>query len=499
MKLKAHKLIDWYKGDHVHQYDPATEFVFSNFTCRSTRHFKGLEDYDGKIVFFGLQGVCRWLLIDLWNETFFKQPKEEVLAEMARDSFEALGRHLDLSHFGALHDLGYLPIRIKALPEGSRVKARVPMWTIQNTKKEFFWLVNYLETQLSAEQWKPITSATTAYEYYRLIDKYAKMTGVDNGFQRWQGHDFSMRGMSGVHDAVNSGAGHLTSFLGTDTYPASDYLREYYPRRDPKTGYGGSVVATEHSVMCMGGPGLNEIETFRRLITQTYPSGICSIVSDTWDFWKVITDYTLLLHREILSRDGKVVFRPDSGDPVKIICGDPDAPEGSPEHGGAVECLWNIFGGTYNEGSNGKRYRTLDSHVGLIYGDSITLERAAEILRRLEAKGFSSANIVFGIGSFTYQFVTRDTFGSAIKATFGIVDGGNRELYKDPKTDDGTKKSARGLIRIDRDFNGDYCLHDQQTWEAEARGHLETVFIDSRMQAEQSIDDVRLELHGEVF
>lgn len=153
-----------------------------------------------------------------------------------------------------------------------------------------------------------------------------------------------------------------------------------------------------------------------------------------------------------------MVFRPDSGDPVKIICGDPEAPLGTPENKGAVECLWDVFGGTLT--STG--HRLLDSHVGLIYGDSITLPRAQEILDRLEAKGFASGNIVFGIGSHTYQYVTRDTFGTAMKATWGKVDGEARILQKSPKTDSGMKFSARGLLRIERDDTGELVLFEKR-------------------------------------
>ena len=217
---------------------------------------------------------------------------------------------------------------------------------------------------------------------------------------------------------------------------------------------GGSVPATEHSVMCMGTKD-NEIGTFERLITELYPTGIVSIVSDTWDFWQVITEYLPQLKSRIVARDGKVVIRPDSGDPVKIIVGDKDAVPGSPEYKGAIECMWEVFGGTVTE----KGYKLLDSHIGLIYGDSITLQRQEAILGGLKEKGFASFNVVLGIGSFTYEYVTRDTYGFAMKATYGEVNGEPRNIFKDPKTDDGTKKIRKRLtgslrrkrnIRIER-------------------------------------------------
>jgi len=492
MKLRPFNATDFYKTGHVAQYPPGTELVYSNFTCRGDTHAAVLPDFDHKTVFFGLQGVIQWLLIDLWNREFFDRDKAEVVGEYERRLRESLGLDkVDVTHVEALHDLGYLPLRIKALPEGSRVDLRVPLLTIVNTDPRFFWLTNYVETQLSAELWKPITTATTAYEYRRLLDRYAAETGAPAAFVPWQGHDFSMRGQSGIHDASQSGAGHLLSFLGTDTISAIDYLEDYYGAGS--TFVGGSVPATEHSVMCMGGEE-GEDETFRRLLVDTYPAGIVSIVSDTWDFWSVITDLAADLAPEILVRDGKTVFRPDSGDPVKILVGDHEAPEGSPAYRGAVECLWDIFGGKVTA----EGYRTLDSHVGLIYGDSITLDRAQRILAGLKAKGFSSGNVVFGIGSFTYQYVTRDTFGTAVKATFGRVDGEDRELFKDPKTDNGVKKSARGLLRVEP-VDGGFVLHDRQTWEQEAQGALEVVFENGELIRRNSLAEIRERLHGGGF
>lgn len=258
---------------------------------------------------------------------------------------------------------------------------------------------------------------------------------------------------------------------------------EYYHGAD--TFLGGSVPATEHSVMCMGGMA-TEIETFSRLINDVYPKGIVSIVSDTWDFWKVLTVYALELKEDIMSREGKVVFRPDSGDPVKIICGDPNAEPGTPEFKGAVQCLWEVFGGTKTD--NG--FKVLDSHVGLIYGDSISLERAEAILEGLLVNGFASSNIVFGIGSYTYQYVTRDTLGTAIKATWGQVNGEGRELFKKPKTDNGMKNSACGLLRVERE-HGKFVLHDRQTREQEQKGLLTTVFEDGMIVKEYGIAEIR--------
>lgn len=519
---------DFYKTDHRRQYPEGTSVVYSNFTPRSARLAPVLPEYfDGKIVWFGLQAFIKDYLIDEWNRTFFNQPKEVAVAKYKRRLDTSLGKDsVPMDHIEALHDLGYLPIRIKSLPEGSRVNIGVPPLTIVNTHRGFFWLTNDLETVSSAELWKPSTTATIAFEYKKLVDYWARETGVDlmdPRFTMFQCHDFSFRGMSGRKDAAISGMGHLLSFAGSDNIPAIDAAENFYGADAENELIAASVPATEHSVMCMGTQE-NEIETFRRLISDLYPTGIISIVSDTWDFWRVITEYVPTLKDEILARgyaaDGmppKVVLRPDSGDPVKIITGynaneyqeidgryyerltweDGDEVTGNElslaEIKGAVECLWETFGGTTND----KGYMTLDSHIGLIYGDSITLERAEKILKRLARKGFASNNIVFGVGSYTYQYITRDSFGWAMKATYGVVNGEPRVIQKDPATDSGAKKSARGLLRVDK-VGKDYVLHEDVDALNESAGELVTVFKDGKLVRELTFADIRLQLNASI-
>lgn len=483
MKTIPILLKDGYKVGHKFQYPEGTSLVYSNLTPR--------KSYGGEaegIIFFGLQYFIKEYLQSQFNDNFFKQPKEKVLNHYKRRIDNYLGKDsITYDHIEKLHDLGYLPVEIKAVPEGSFVPMKVPVLTIKNTIPEFFWLTNMLETLMSAILWKPSTSATTSFQYYKQFTKYAKETvGSDTGFVTWQGHDFSFRGMSGVEDAVISGAGHLLSFTGTDTIPAIDFLESYYGANCEKELIGGSVPATEHSVMCMGTKD-SEIETFKRLINNTYPNGIVSIVSDTWDFWQVITEFLPKLKKDILARNGKVVIRPDSGDPIKIICGDPDAPMGTPEYKGAIECMWETFGGTITE----KGFKLLDSHVGLIYGDSITPGRQKAILEFLKLKGFASYNVVLGIGSYTYEYVTRDTFGFAVKATYGEVNGEGRPIFKSPKTDDGTKKSAKGLLCLIRDIKGNLILKDECNWKEESQGELVTVFKDGKLMVDQSLSQIR--------
>jgi len=296
--------------------------------------------------------------------------------------------------------------------------------------------------------------------------------------------------MSSVESAINSGMGHLLSFTGTDTIPAIDGLERYYNADADKELIGGSVPATEHSVMCSGEKD-DEIGTFRRLITEIYPHETVSIVSDTWDLWKVLTEYLPKLKDEIMARNGKVVIRPDSGNPVDIICGDLNAEPGTPAHKGVVELLWDVFGGTRTE----QGYKMLDEHIGAIYGDSITRDRATQICERLMNKGFAS-QVVFGIGSYTYQYNTRDTFGTAVKSTWVQIKGKGVSIFKDPITDSGMKKSAKGLLCVRQSDDGEYLLEQDVSEDVEATGMLRTVFLDGQLVEDDSLANIRGRLKG---
>lgn len=527
---------DGYKTGHHMMYPEGTSLVYSNFTPRSDKHApKGVEK--GYIISFGQQMVMRQIK-EMFDKYFFKRReirerqqqygwseektieyvKGKVLEEIKEEYSLYLNTNYDVSHIDALWELGYLPIKVKTLPEGTRVPIGVPVLTIRSTKSEFYWLTNFLETLISNLLWKPMTSATIAYNYKKNLLSWAEKTDEENvGFVEFQGHDFSMRGMDSIDATISSGLGHATSFKGSDSLPVIHGARKYY---DEKEFVVGSVNATEHSVMCAGTKG-DEIGTFRYLMQQ-FPTGILSIVSDTWDLWKVITEYLPILKDEILAREGKIVIRPDSGDPVDIICGTSftkmgeyvgkgtefyisEEIDGTPQAKGVIELLWNIFGGTVND----QGYKVLDPHIGAIYGDSITLERAEEICKRLEAKGFASTNIVLGIGSFTYQYNTRDTFGFAMKATYveithnesngyplsegePYVEG--REIFKDPITDDGTKKSAKGLLSVGINKNGDYYLEDQVSWSGEEASLLQTIFEDGKLYNQTTLTDIRKRL-----
>ncbi len=520
MNIKPELAYDGYKCDHRRQYPDNSLMVFSNMTARGSR-VKGVN----KVIFFGLQAFIKKHLIQDWNDNFFSKPVEEVVKRYKRRLTNYLGpNEIGDQHIRDLHALGKLPLAIWALPEGSNVDLRVPMFVMYNTDDRFYWLTNAIETIISASLWGPCTSATTALQYRKLLQEWAYNTNsAMEGFVPFQGHDFSFRGHFGYEAAVMSGAGHLLSFTGTDTVPAIDFMEEFYNADSDKEMVGASVSATEHSVMCMGGDQ-NEVETFKRLINQIYPTGIVSIVSDTWDFWNVVDPVNGIckqLKDDIMARKGKVVIRPDSGDPVKIVTGYRDdelekvknVQTGEVkllvketqniitenERKGMIECLWEIFGGTKSK----EGYKQLDEHIGAIYGDSITLERAEQICKRLAAKGFASTNLVYGIGSFTYQgavtpdaIVTRDTYGFAVKSTYGEVkdENGNRkavEIFKDPKTDDGLKKSAKGLTAVYNNYDDSFRLKDQATWDEVKNCAFVKVFEDGQITKEWTLQEIR--------
>lgn len=471
--------LDSYKLGHINFYPKGVSEVYSNLTPRSVKYFNVPQSFkDDKIVWFGGQAAVKHI-VQMFNENFFNiMYIDRTLEEYSETVSAFTGSKYDTTHLKELWELGYLPLEIKQLPEGSLVPTKVPVMTIRNTNPKFYWLTNWLETWLSNETWHQATSATIAYQYRKIGNYWYDKTGANKSFLDFAFHDFSLRGQTSMESGIKSGAGHLTSFLGSDTVPSVPYIKHYY-------GCDGliacSVPATEHSIQTAFVE--NDYEYIKHMITEAVPSGIVSIVSDGYDYFNVLTNIIPSLKQEILSRPvnefglSRVVIRPDSGDPVRIICGeniksicDSDSfeyfkeftqnflvdevqsttPHGeigegevteifkwkfngkyykvtvsidwnrydkqyyyvdgsnlvsideivlSPEQKGSIEILWDIFGGTINE----KGYKVLDSHIGLIYGDSITMERANEIFKRLEEKGFSADNVVFGVGSATYQ------------------------------------------------------------------------------------------------
>jgi len=528
--------VDFYKVSHKHMYPRGMTKMYSNLTPRSAKHFRFKSaDFDNRVVVFGTQALINQLA-NHWQTNFFNKPIEPLVAEYKSVLLNCLGvSDPDVQWCYDLHNLGYLPILIKALPEGSRSPIGVPVLTIANTHDNFAWLVNYLETYLSTNIWKPITMATNSYEYKRILAKYNALTADTTDFMPWQVHDFAARGLGSSHEWAINCIAHLTSFSGTDTVQAILGAQHYY---GADLTCGGSVPATEHSVMTINISTSNhddkllaEQTYLHKLLTDLYPTGILSVVCDSYDFWGVIEHNLPALKDVIMYRDGKLVIRPDSGNPIDVICGvsvnqsfnydleeaipllymgttyfecnsgtykvktivnDEDEYESSytkiteVEARGLLQSLWDIFGGTLND----KGYKVLDSHIGLIYGDAITADVYESILSRMESMGFSSDNLVIGKGAVGDQLITRDTFGFAIKATHCVVNGQSIEVSKEPKTD-AKKKSAKGLLHVTPDFQ----LIDQCTPEQEATGLLEPIFHNSEVLSNTTLEEIRQKLN----
>lgn len=559
-------MTDGYKIAHKHMLALGTVLLYGTWIPRKVKYMpKGID----KIVSFGQQLVWQWLH-DQFEEHFFNKPWEE-LSQFVTDMTAYLGLPYNGDHFKELHDLGYLPVRVKALPEGLETPANIPHMTFVNTVDGFGWLTLYLETIISAAAWKSSTSATLALKYRRNVEEWVMKTDPENAFLKpFLCHDFSARGMS-PWDMITSGLGHSLSFRGSDTLSVIPASRGYYGVKGDEMPI-NSVNASEHSVTTTGiflydkmlkaGNLNHEIDKYYSFDIDCegsvdkpdylaiaewlnlrdwlirFPSGILSYVADTFDLWKLINYILPRLKTEIMVRDGKLVIRPDSGKPVDIICGH-QIPElertryawntvgqrgfikeyglyykaiinnigqtwelttPSPEQLGVIQLLWNIFGGTVNK----QGCKVLDPHIGCIYGDAINLDRQIQIYERLFEKKYAATNIVLGIGSFTYQYNSRDSLGFAAKGAYFEVDVSTEfnkrnnqqtrqpyNIYKDPITDNGTKKSLKGLIRVNEDFT----IKEECTWEEENGGLLQVIYEDGKFYNHQTLEEIRTRIN----
>ena len=539
--VNAVLMSDSYKNSHYGFSPKGLTEIYSNGTPRFDYYFKEkYPEFEGKYVQFGHQYMVR--MIHSMYETFFKTEKSEAIKQIS----DVLGPYLNETNYERhkkLHSLGYLPVEFRALEEGSLVNIGVPSFTIRNTHPDFSWMTNYLETIISCELWKPMTVATVARQFHLLSKKYSDKTCDSDVHLNFQNHDFSFRGQGSLLSDAICGAAFLTHSIGTDNIPAIPFVNEFYNGKESGL-IGLSVPASEHATNCVA-INLNdsldlksgEDEFLKQVLTEYYPTGLVSYVADTYDYWGFLTEIIPDNKDLITSRDGKLVVRPDSGDPIRIVCGytiteveqyniDDYFKEviangllGSIEciktrdgkyysfkpkidaHGefnynckeiqeyeakGSIDCLWSIFGGTVNS----KGYKELDQHIGLIYGDGITYHRASEIFKRLEDKGFASNNIVYGIGSYSLNLLSRDDLGFAIKATHAIVDGKNIPICKNPKTDS-TKKSAKGYLKVKK-VNDDFVLTDNVTLEESClNSDLKLIFKDGEFFNETSLKQIR--------
>lgn len=495
MKLNSMFLADGYKTSHFEMYQDGTEVVYSNFTPRSNKYAP--KGNNGKVLNFGHQYAIRFI-VEHFNENFFGLDKNTVLSDTKANFSSYLGTEYDTTHIEELYDLGHLPLEIRSLDEGTESAIKVPVLFLYNTDTRFAWVTNYIETILSNLLWQPLTTATNVLLMKRIVKDAVLKTDKENvGAVDFMLHDFSMRGLTGLDAAIGSGLAFASVSKGSDSLPVIKASQHYYDETSTPVF---SVRASEHSQMTAGGIE-GEFEIYKNLLTK-FPNGIMSLVSDSFDLWRVLTDYLPKLKDLIMSREGKLVIRPDSGNPVDIICG--TTPHLSTkvyddnrqnQHKGAIELLWDVFGGTINE----QGYKVLDSHIGLIYGEAINQDNIKEIFSRLEKKGFAATNCVFGQGSFSMQMVTRDTWGMALKCIAQQRNGKLIEIFKNPKTDDGTKKSAKGLTVVYKDAKGEYYLKDQASLEEvlSKENQLKVRFKDGKYYNQVTLTEIRNRINDE--
>ena len=478
---------DSYKQCHPKMYPDNQEYLVSYLTPRKAMN----KDFP-KMVVYGVQPF----IIDMMDafDDFFSADLDWVMY----DYDHYIDAHLGLGNVARdriveLHELGYLPLEIRALPEGTVVDMGVPIVEMRNTHPRFAWLVQWVECLLQTEVWPMCAYATVGYEYHKVAEKwYSKTAPGANPFMAMA--DFGFRGMSCLEDATRCSASWLLSFNKTSTIPALPYLDDYYSADCAKNGIGIGAVSTEHSVMAANfAIDGDEISFVKRMLTEIYPNTSFSMVSDTYDYWNMVDNIIPACKEEILAHNGKLLIRPDSGDMVEITIN-------------TIEKLWDTFGGTVNEAG----YKVLDPHIGLIYGDGCTLNKVAEIYKLLAMMGFASTNVVFGVGAFcfhalfspdnTFTVLTRDTWGMAMKATWGMFGGKEVPIYKDPKTDNGLKKSQKGCCAIEYDVSGERftCRDGFHEWVSDDDTLLLTVFEDGAMPKEQTFQEIRARLYPEV-
>lgn len=462
---------DVYKMGHMEQYPEGTQEVYSYLTTRNDKEFN-------KTVFFGLQYYLKQYLTTRLTPEMgeeFLAYRKAILGSNSKQVEEKIR---------ALCALGYFPLEIKSVEEGMVMDTHNVLMTLRNTHKDFPWVVGFVESML-LKLWYPITVASCCHKYRMLVDKFFSLTvDKDMDFLRdFTVHDFGYRGDSSEEGAGLSGVAHLLSFLGSDTVPAFPFAVQYYNASITEPVM-YSVPASEHSVMCAFGRE-DELSAFHNMLN-LYPSGLVSIVSDTFNIYTVLTEFAEKLKDKIMARNGKTVFRPDSGNPEYIICGDPNAPEGSNEWLGAIRLLDKTFGHTVNE----KGYKVLDSHVGLIYGDGMYYQRYEKTLERLMDMGYAACNLVIGVGGILRNW-TRDTLGFAIKATRVIVGNTPVEIEKDPITDH-RKKSHKGLLALQWDDEHKKVMTVDECSELEEKKSLlKVVFSNGVIMKQYTLREIR--------
>ncbi|MGO4262385.1 nicotinate phosphoribosyltransferase [Lysobacter sp. TAB13] len=402
---------DSYKASHWLQYPPGTDATFFYVESRG-----GVHD---RTVFFGLQAILK---------EYLAKPVTHADIIEARDLFAAHGEPFNEAGWRYIvdHHGGLMPIRIRAVPEGTVVPTHQALVTIESTDPNAYWVPSYLETLL-LRLWYPVTVATISWHAKQTIRQFLERTSDDpEGQLPFKLHDFGARGVSSTESAAFGGAAHLVNFLGTDTVSGLLLARRYY--HEPMAGF--SIPAAEHSTITSWGRE-HEVDAYRNMLTQFgKPGAIVAVVSDSYDIFHAIREHWgKTLRDEVIASGATLVVRPDSGDPVDVVhqC---------------VTMLDEAFGHTVNS----KGYKVLN-HVRVIQGDGINPTSIRAILERITSYGYATDNLAFGMGGALLQRLDRDTQKFALKCSAARVNGEWIDVYKDPITDKG-KSSKRGRMTL---------------------------------------------------
>lgn len=443
---------DSYKVTHAKIYPKGTEKVYSYFESRKGAKYEST-------VFFGLQYILkRFLEGQVVTEEIIKKAKKRINAHLYDGAFNEKGwRYILEKHNGKL------PIRIYAVSEGSVIPTDNVLMVIENTDPECYWLTNYLETLLT-HVWAPSTVATISYFVKKNMKKYLEKTSDNMEVLMFALHDFGERGVSSMESAGIEGAGHLINFMGTDTMPALDVIMDYY-NTEEMPGY--SVNASEHSIMCSLGVD-GEMDVFGNMLDE-YPTGILSVVIDSYDYRKFIDNAYKLYGDKILSRDGKVVFRPDSGEPNEVI----------------IE-VYNMLKERFGYSINSKGYEVLNPKVGTLWGDGIDAIGIDSMLSIIEARKISTENVVFGMGGGLLQKINRDTQRFAFKSSYQERDSVGHDIFKCPL--DRSKMSKKGRLKLIKDASGKFSTIPEN---AAGENLLELVFENGKLLREITFEQVR--------
>ena len=408
---------DSYKMSHFRQYPPGTQRVYSYFESRGSDPKFGFQE----TVFFGLQ-----YLLDLIAGPFVTAARIDQAEQFCRRHFgnDRNFNRAGWEHLLRAHD-GRLPVRIKAVPEGTVVPTHNCLITVENIDPAAYWLTNWLETML-VQVWYPTTVATQSREMKKLLLRSLQETGDPAGID-FKLHDFGCRGVSSIETAALGAAAHLINFQGSDTLPALELLDEVYGEPCGCV----SIPASEHSTITSWGEA-HELDAMRNMLEQ-YPTGLVACVSDSFDIFRACSEFWGgALREQILHRDGTLVIRPDSGDPATVVCQ-----------------VFDILGTRFPTTVNRQGYKVLNPHVRVIQGDGIDFASLGQILAAIQAHGWSSDNLAFGSGGGLLQKLNRDTLKFAFKCSSILVDGEERDVFKRPITDQG-KKSKSGRFKLIR-------------------------------------------------